>query len=215
MNKQLLLLGVFFHCYLALGTAQGPALFYRAGTEIGGSISSFVPKTQKENIYHQRLGGRLGLYAMHRIHGHLDLRTGLLYTLRGLTFNDQINPYSSYGLWNIHSISAPVMLFYHLSPQVNVAFGIEFNTVIESNIPIYHDGFDWGLRGACGFYVNPRCRIAAYYTQGLDRFWLRNANFNGTDAYYNVLAGISVSYEFHQLHDYPNAPTFQHPCPRF
>lgn len=219
MNKQLLLIGLLFHGWLAIGQQSKPALFYRIGLEVGGSISTFVPQTVNIPIYNQRLGGRLGVFAMHRLYQSFDLRTGIFHTLRGLAFGDQPNPYNQDPLWNIHCISAPFMLFYHLSSRVNLALGVELNAIVESNLPIYRDELNIGIRGACGFYITKQCRIAAYYTHLLNRYWIQSASTRPrqllTNAYNNIVAGISISFEFYQRRDYSAVPTFVHPCPRF
>ncbi|MGH1335366.1 MAG: outer membrane beta-barrel protein [Aureispira sp.] len=221
MNKQLLLV-VFFHFFISCATAQNysPA-FYRVGVETGLAISSFLPEKVNIPIYNQRLGGRFGFYAMHRLKDKLDLRTGFVYSLRGVAFGENPNPYNLDPLWNLHQLSSPVMLFYHLSNRVNVALGVELNLTIKSNIPAGYSNTGLpiiGLRGSCGYYITPRCRIAAYYAHVLNDFLLDGPASNGLKppyTYKNIMAGISVSFEFHQRIDrLENAPSFAPPCPR-
>ncbi|MFK7798857.1 MAG: outer membrane beta-barrel protein [Aureispira sp.] len=223
MNKQLLLLSLLLHCWLAQGQLineiqnKEPGAFYRIGIEMGLSLSTFIPDNQLIPIYNQRLGGRLGIFALHRLHKSFDLRTGLMYTLRGLAFGNQPNPYNQARVWSLHGFAVPLMLFYHLSDRVNIALGVEFVGFFDGNLPVYRNDGDIGLRGSCGFYITPRCRIAAYYSHGLQRYLLNAQPANGLTppyAYNNIISGISVSYEFHQAIDYSKAPRFEPPCPR-
>lgn len=215
MNKQLLLLGIFFHCFGLIAIAQKPALFYRIGLELGGSGSNFVPKQVYIPQYNSRLGGRLGVFAMHRLWKSLDLKTGIFYKLRGVSFSGEPNPYDQSPTWNLHSITFPLMLFYHLSSRVNIALGVEINAVTNSNLPISSRGVDLGVRGSCGYYIVPRCRVAAYYTVGFGEFRIYSSSSNATHSYTNIIGGFSVAYELYQRKDYSAAPPFIHPCPRF
>lgn len=221
MYRYLLVTNLLVCFFFNSGEAQKPIWFYRMGVELGGSISTFVPETVNIPIYNQRLGGRLGVFAMHQLYPSFDLRTGIFHTLRGMAFGDQPNPYNQDRFWNLHHISAPVMLFYHVSSRVNLALGLEFNALINSNLPLYRDELNVGIRGACGFYITQQCRIAAYYSHSLNRYWLHSTPPRPrqpvTNAYNNVVAGISVSFEFYQRKEKTAAASSPLilSCPRF
>lgn len=217
MNN-LLLIVIILSSYCFKSEAQRVAPFYRVGLEVGGSTSTFVPKTTEHPPHNQRLGVRLGVYSFHRIFGSLDLKIGIFYNLRGSSFAPPLRPNSNGKLLTINNISIPFMLFWNISDRVNLAVGVEVSDVVSSNF-LWYNRTSWGLIGSCGFYVAPRCRVAAYYVHELTPlYWNVNSFTRAAPivrSYFNIVAGISVSYDLHKKYEpFRNAPDFRHPCPR-
>lgn len=196
--------------------AQPPAWFYRAG--LGGGIhhSSFVPAYNDNPIATKpRLGGQVNAFALHQLVKSLDLETGIFHSIGGMTFGEKLHPYHSGHFSTIHSTGVSFSLYYHVSSQIHLAFGTTHALITANNLPYSNDVVDFGLKGACGVYLTPRCRISVHYTHN---FALHPVveNSAGTYRFYrNALAGISMAYELHQKRDYSGAPDFKHPCPRF
>ncbi|MFT5648161.1 MAG: hypothetical protein ACI976_002857 [Aureispira sp.] len=194
--KKLLLSKVFL---LLLGTCISPTQLkaqFHVGPEIGTSISAIVPSNQKIPYYVQRVGFRAGAFAELELSNLFALRSGVFYSLRGFHFGNIPNPYNKDKFWDIHGLNIPLMLVFKLNKKIQIAVGLETNTVLGSNLPLLRiPSLQVGIRGECGFHVTERLRVAAYYMHGFNKLLEIKTNRPGqNDFYNNIVAGISLSY---------------------
>lgn len=166
------------------------------GSEIGTTISAIVPSTQKIPYYAQRIGFRAGAFVELELNNLFALRSGVFYTLRGFHFGNTPNPYNKDKFWDLHAFNIPLMLVFKFSEQVQIAVGIESNTVLGSNLPLVKiPSMQFGMRGECGFHITERFRVAAYYMHGFNKLLeIRTVRPSQNDFYNNIIAGISMSY---------------------
>jgi hypothetical protein len=169
---------------------------FHIGPEIGAAISAIVPSNQKIPYYAQRISFRAGAFVELELNSLFALRSGAFYTLRGFHFGNIPNPYNKDKFWDVHAVNIPLMLVFKLSKQVQIAAGLESNTVLGSNLPLLRmPSLQIGLRGECGFHITERLRVAAYYMHGFNKLLEIKTNRPGqNDFYNNIVAGISMSY---------------------
>jgi len=169
---------------------------FHVGPEIGTSISAIVPSNQDIPYYTQRIGFRAGAFAEVELNTLFALRSGVFYSLRGFHFGNIPNPYNKDKFWDIHGLNIPLMLVFKLNKQIQIAVGLETNTVLGSNLPLLRiPSLQIGIRGECGFHITERLRVAAYYMHGFNKLLEIKTNRPAQNGYYNnIIAGISMSY---------------------
>ncbi len=166
------------------------------GPEVGTAISAIVPSNQTIPYYAQRIGVRGGMFAEVEISSLFAIRSGVFYTLRGFHFGNVPNPYNTDKYWDMHSLNIPMMGVLKLNQQVQVALGVEMNTVLGSNLPLIRiPSIQLGMRGECAFHITEQLRVAAYYMHGFNKLLeIRTRQSRQNDFYNNIIAGISLSY---------------------
>lgn len=189
LSKVFLFLGVSL-----LSTALKAQL--HVGPEVGAAISAIVPSNQKIPYYSQRIGFRAGAFVELELSSLFALRSGTFYSLRGFHFGNISNPYNKDKFWDLHALNIPLMLVFKFSEQVQIAVGIESNTVLASNLPVIRiPSVQVGIRGECAFHITKRLRVAAYYMHGFNKLLeIRTSRPGQNDFYNNIVAGISISY---------------------
>lgn len=194
--KKLFLPKVFL-LFLGISIATTPLKAqFHIGSEIGTAISAIVPSNPKIPNYAQRIGLRAGAFVELELSSLFALRSGLFYTLRGFHFGNIPNPYNTDKYWDFHAFNIPLMGVLKISEQVQVAVGLEMNTVLGSNLPIIRTpNVQLGIRGECGFHITERLRVAAYYMHGFNKLLeIKTSRPGQNDFYNNIIAGISMSY---------------------
>lgn len=194
--KKLLLSKVLL---LLLGTCTSPTQLkaqFHVGAEIGTAISAIVPSNQKIPYYAQRVGFRAGAFAELELSSLFALRSGVFYSLRGFHFGNIPNPYNKDRFWDMHGLNIPLMLVFKLNKQIQIALGLETNTVLGSNLPLLRiPSLQVGIRGECGFHITERLRVAAYYMHGFNKLLeIKTSRPGQSDFYNNIVAGVSMSY---------------------
>jgi hypothetical protein len=169
---------------------------FHVGPEIGAAISAIVPSNEKIPYYAQRIGFRAGVFAELELNTLFSLRSGIFYSLRGFHFGNIPNAYNTDKFWDLHGLNIPLMLVFKLSKQVQIAVGLETNTILGSNLPLINiPSVQLGIRGECGFHITEQLRVAAYYMHGFNKLLeIRTQRPGQNDFYNNVVAGISMSY---------------------
>lgn len=185
------------------------------GPEIGAAISAVVPSNIKIPNYAQRIGFRAGAFAELELNSLFALRSGVFYSLRGFHFGDVPNAYNTDRFWDLHGLNIPLMLVFKLNQQIQVAAGVEMNTILGSNLPLVNiPGVQVGIRGECGFLITEQLRVAAYYMHGLNKLLeIKTRRPGQNDFYNNILAGISMSYVLKTLRKKEKIPI--EVCPPF
>ncbi len=185
------------------------------GPEIGAAISAVVPSNIKIPNYAQRIGFRAGAFAELELNSLFALRSGVFYSLRGFHFGDVPNAYNTDKFWDLHGLNIPLMLVFKLNQQIQVAAGVEMNTILGSNLPLVNiPGVQVGIRGECGFHITEQLRVAAYYMHGLNKLLeIKTRRPGQNDFYNNILAGISMSYVLKTLRKKEKIPI--EVCPPF
>jgi hypothetical protein len=185
------------------------------GPEIGAAISAVVPSNIKIPNYAQRIGFRAGAFAELELNSLFALRSGVFYSLRGFHFGDVPNAYNTDRFWDLHGLNIPLMLVFKLNQQIQVAAGVEMNTILGSNLPLVNiPGVQIGIRGECGFHITEQLRVAAYYMHGLNKLLeIKTRRPGQNDFYNNILAGISMSYVLKTLRKKEKIPI--EVCPPF
>ncbi|CAA6824480.1 MAG: Unknown protein [uncultured Aureispira sp.] len=169
---------------------------FHVGPEIGAAISTIVPSNQNIPYYAQRIGFRAGAFVEVELSNLFSVRSGVFYSLRGFHFGTIPNPYNKDKFWDLHGLNVPLMFVFKLSKQVQLAAGLESNTVLGSNLPLIRiPSMQLGIRGECAFHLTERLRVAAYYMHGFNKLLEIKTNRPGQSGYYNnIIAGISMSY---------------------
>lgn len=185
------------------------------GPEIGAAISAVVPSNIKIPNYAQRIGFRAGAFAELELNSLFALRSGVFYSLRGFHFGDVPNAYNTDKFWDLHGLNIPLMLVFKLNQQIQVAAGVEMNTILGSNLPLVNiPSVQIGIRGECGFHITEQLRVAAYYMHGLNKLLeIKTRRPGQNDFYNNILAGISMSYVLKTLRKKEKIPI--EVCPPF
>jgi len=202
--------------FLGTSTSSSPLnAQFHIGPEIGTSISAIVPSNQKIPYYAQRIGFRAGVFIEQELNTLFALRSGIFYTLRGFHFGNIPNPYNTAKFWDLHAFNLPLMGVLKLSEQVQVALGLEMNTVLGTNLPLVRiPSIQIGIRGECGFHITERLRVAAYYMHGFNKLIEIRTNRSGqNDFYNNIIAGVSMSYVFKTIRKKEKIPV--EICPPF
>lgn len=219
MLKQLLFLGILFFSGWNSGLAQAPAWFYRAGGSLGLHHASFVPvyndKDNKAPVYQPRLGGQIAAFALHQLTGPLDLETAFFHSIGGMAFGNNPHPAFLGDVSTVQTTGFSFLLYYHVSSKIHLALGTTHALITANNLPYSYNEIDFGIKGACGVYVTPKCRLAVYYAHNFALHPVEAPPVGDYNFYRNALAGLSVAVEFHQKKNYSAAPKFIHPCPRF
>jgi hypothetical protein len=109
---------------------------FHIGPEIGTAISAIIPSNQKIPNYAQRVGLRAGAFVELELSSLFALRSGVFYSLRGFHFGNIPNPYNTDKFWDLHAFNIPLMGVLKISEQVQIAVGLEMNTVLGSNLPL-------------------------------------------------------------------------------
>lgn len=214
MTKKLVLTIWLIIIGLLINSFHSQAQFH-IGPEIGTAISAIVPSDQDIPEYAQRISARVGFFGEAELIELFSLRSGIFYSLRGFNFGTTPNTYNNSKFWDLHCIVIPLMAVFKPSEKVQLALGVEFNSVVNSNLPLIQTpSLLIGIRGECGFHVTNQLRVAAYYTHTINRLLEIPASNGKKDGFYNnILAGISMSYV---LKSFPNSKNqVEETCPPY
>lgn len=189
------------------------------GPDMGAHLSFMNPLGYHYSPYGERVGSRLGLYVQYNSPHKWSIRSGLWHTTRGLTYMPigAPEPLERYE-WN--GINTCAMVVYSIIPEIDIAIGMDFNTVWSSDVPeLEVPQLQVGLRMSTGFYVTPQLRFDFYQTILITKMDLAPDRYSAALPYQNILIGMGCSYSLFP----PIRPALQQEppplpwlyCPRF
>lgn len=172
------------------------------GLEAGFNFAGNIPSPQKtlflRNL-HPGING--GLFVEKHVSDKIAIRWGGFYAIRFFLGNHQSDSNFVNNYRAMHCVTVPVLCSFKASSKLSFDVGIEFITIVHSDIPFFKTPtLHLGPRAAIAYQITPSFAVRLYGVYDLIKIRQDNHPNSTNYNYYNsITLGLNVAYTFKRI----------------